>query len=321
LAEWSATSVQFRPFGLALELEIEISNAALDQRDVKMKAGLSLPYTYISGNLTRSDTIFLSSFGTPEMALSELSSQLEYVELGHFGICAPPDQIAAAVRKIWTFGLKVSLHPALPDQVGGKTLVEIYPWLDQLLPEIKKHQGQLILNVHALTSIDGDETQLRNDTIINLKWMVNLIETEKQPLKIALELNRSKGEIDPCTTYDGVLDICVQVDNPVLGIGWDIGHTYVNYLNGLIPRIPPKEFLDRIIHTHIHDIGSDGSTHWPLVIGTVPLAEYMGLLRERNYEGLYVIELQPQRFAGYGDIICLVLESIEILKNTEFVFD
>lgn len=281
-----------------------------------MTIGLSLPYSYVSGNPVESDSIFKSNFGNPDNALSEFSTHFEYVELGHFGIHSPADQIVSAVRKIWDHGLKVSLHPALPPQMVGKTLPEIYPWLEQLLPEIEKHQNKLMLNVHALAAKEGDEQQLRRDTVTNLKWLVRLIETEKQPLKIAIELNRSKGEIDPCTTYDGVLDIYNQVNSPILGIGWDIGHTYVNYQNGLIPRLPQEEFLRGIIHTHIHDIGPDGSTHWPLVIGTVPLEEYMSQLYQRGYDGLYIIELQPQRFAHYGDIKKLVLKSIDILEST-----
>jgi hypothetical protein len=282
---------------------------------MKTRMGLSLPYTYLSGNNVETDNIFVSSLGPVDEALSQLDGLVEYIELSNFSVQAPTEQIVSAVKNIWKHGLKVTLHPSLPRDVKGKNLVEIYPWLEQLLPVFKKYQTDLMLNLHALAAPVGDEEQMSKDSIINLRVITELIESNQLPLKVAVELNRSKGEVDPCTTYEGVLNIFEQVDSAAVGIGWDIGHTFSNYQNGLIDKIPPEKFLNNIIHTHIHDISPDGKTHWPLTMGTVPLAEYMGLLKEHNYTGLYVLEFQPQRFAGHGNVRDLIYASISRLSD------
>jgi len=282
-----------------------------------MNIGLSLPFTYLSNNYIDSDKVLTSSLGLMDELLSDMSNLIDYIEIGNFSTLSPIDQIVTAVRNVWRNNLKISLHPSLPFSVVGKSLVKIYPWLKYLLPEIEKHQTDLMLNIHALAAPEGDEAQLSRDTIINLKWLTKIIERENKPLHIAVELNRSKGEVDPCTTYEGVIEICEKVNSPLLGIGWDIGHTYANYQNNLISRIPPNNFLNLITHTHIHDIGPDGKTHWPLTTGTVPLKEYLGLLNKQNYSGLYIIELQPQRFFEYGNVKDMILSSIHRLKSID----
>ncbi|MBA7551603.1 hypothetical protein ES705_44151 [subsurface metagenome] len=280
-----------------------------------MKTGLSLPYTYLSESTVKTDEIFISGLGIPDRALTELSSKIEYIELSNFSTLASTEHIVSAVRKIWKHGLKVSLHPSLPLDVHGKSLTGIYPWLNDLLPEINTNQDELMLNIHALAAIEGDEEQLRKDTIRNLTYINELILKNTYPLKIAVELNRSKGEVDPCTTYEGVMDICKQVNSPCLGIGWDFGHTYANYQNNLILRVPKENFIEKIIHTHIYDISPEGKTHWPLTMSVVPLEEYLELLKRVNYNGIYMLELQPGRFSEYGNLKELIFSSIDVLKT------
>lgn len=282
---------------------------------MKTRMGLSLPYTYLSDNNVETDNIFVSSLGPADAALSQLKGRVEYIELSNFSVKASAEQIVSAVTKIWKHGLKVTLHPSLPQNVKGKDLIRIYPWLEKLLPVFRKYQTDLMLNLHALAAPVGDEAQLSKDSIINLKVIAELIESSQLPLRVAVELNRSKGIADPCTTYEGVLKIFEQVNSAAVGIGWDIGHTFSNYQNGLIGKILPEEFLKNIIHTHIHDMSPDGKTHWPLTMGTVPLAESMGLLKEHNYTGLYVLEFQPLRFAGHGDVKDLIYASIDRLSD------
>lgn len=281
-----------------------------------MKIGLSLPYTYLSNHIVNKDKLFTSSFGPADKALSDLSPLIDYVELSNFSTQASPDEIVVAVMNVWEHGLKVSLHPSLPEDVEGKTLAEIYPWLPPLLAEMDKYQDHLLLNLHALAAAEGDIEQLRSDSIKNLRIITNMITTEKHALRIALELNRSKGTIDPCTTFEGVLHICRQVDSPVLGISWDFGHGFSNYQNNLISRIPPGDFLDRTIHTHIHDISPDGKTHWPLTSAIVPLDEYLNLLADHGYRGIFMLEMMPDRFSILGNIKEQILKSIEILSKS-----
>ncbi len=280
-----------------------------------MNIGLSLPHSYLSDSIVEADNVFMTNLGTADEALSALSNLIDYIEIMNFSTLTPPEQIVRAVRKIWKHGFKVSIHPSLPKEVEGKSLDEIYPWLSSILPNINKYQENLMLNLHALAAVEGDEKQLSKDTVYNLIHITKLIQKKKEPLLVAVELNRSKGEIDPCTTYEGVLDICRQVNSVYLGIGWDLGHTYANYQSNLISRNPPNDFLNRITHIHIHDLGPLGKTHWPLTMGVVPLEDYILQIKKSGYKGLYILELQPGRFAEHGCIKDLIIDSINILNR------
>ena len=49
-----------------------------------------------------------------------------------------------------------------------------------------------------------------------------------------------------------------KIPGKKIGICWDMGHSYSNVVNHKFPLFPPKEFLERVIHTHIHDPGPTG---------------------------------------------------------------
>ena len=85
---------------------------------------------------------------------------------------------------------------------------------------------------------------------------------------------------------------------------WDMGHTTMNVLDGRMPHLPPAAFLDRVIHTHIHDLRTASpsaardslETHHPLTHGVVRVDEYLDLLHDRGYDAVLDLELSPQRF-------------------------
>ena len=98
------------------------------------------------------------------------------------------------------------------------------------------------------------------------------------------------------------------------GICFDFGHTFWNVEHHMLDPEPPAEFLQRTIHTHIHDIGTNG-THYPLNVGTVPLAKYVGMLKEAGYSGVYNLELGCHRFAEEYEIPDAFFSSVDILKQ------
>jgi len=144
-----------------------------------------------------------------------------------------------------------------------------------------------------------------------------MMEKENVPLTTAVEINRKKEVNDPSTNYENLVEICRQVDHPSVGIGWDIGHTYSNVLHSIVPKEPPEEFVRRVIHTHIHDLGHNGQTHWPLKTGSLPLDFYLEKLYSIHYSGFHTLELYPERFINVIDAKKTMLESISILRNWE----
>ncbi|HOA51630.1 MAG: sugar phosphate isomerase/epimerase family protein [Thermogutta sp.] len=86
-----------------------------------------------------------------------------------------------------------------------------------------------------------------------------------------------------------------------VGVCFDMGHAnlcaatrydYVGFLNQLESNVP-------IIHLHVHENWGDGDSHLPLFTG--PAAQddsgvrtMLGILRERGYDGLIIMEQWPQ---------------------------
>lgn len=283
---------------------------------MNIKTGLSLPSNYLSGTYNDPvSSIYYSALGPVNSGLQLLRSEIECIELGFFMENTPAEQIVEAVQNVWSAGLEVSVHAYLPEKIEGDGLTSVYTWLKSLLPILEDHQEKLVINLHALASVNGDLDRLKDKTVENLKRLADLATAQKPPVYFALELNRSKGKVDPSTTYLGVLEMCLRINSERVGIGWDWGHTYANVLKHLIPPEPPPSFLRKVIHTHIHDMGPNGGTHWPLTCGTVPLVDYLKLLKKADYSELFIIELQPRKFADTGSVQELILSSIRILKR------
>jgi len=282
-----------------------------------MKIGLSLPSNYLSEIYNDPvSSIYYSALGPVDSGLQLLRSEIECIELGFFMENTPAEQIVEAVQNVWSAALEVSVHAYLPEKIEGDDLTSVYTWLKSLLPILENHQHHMVINLHALTSLNGDLDRLKEKTVENLKRLADLATAQKLPVYFALELNRYKGKVDPSTTYLGVLDMCLGINSAQVGIGWDWGHTYANVLKHLLPPEPPPSFLRKVIHTHIHDLGPNGGTHWPLTCGTVPLLDYLKLLKEVDYSGLFILELQPKKYADTGSVQELLLSSIRILRET-----
>ncbi|UCF96334.1 MAG: TIM barrel protein [Spirochaetaceae bacterium] len=240
---------------------------------------------------------------------------VECVELSLFSENAPGNRITEAVRRVWNAGLRASLHPFLPPSLDGGKLASRYQWLESLLRRMPDFQETIILTVHSLSADRGEAIDYRNRTVEALKRIACAVRKENLPIRFALELNRAKGKIDPCTSFTGVLDICREVGDLTVGICWDWGHAQANILKNASCTNPPAEFLRNVIHTHIHDLGPGGSTHWPLDSGVVPVEKNMEDLKSVGYSGCYVLELNPTKFFQVSPVREVVLASIQRLNE------
>jgi hypothetical protein len=287
----------------------------------KKHISLSLPYSYLAGKpISARDTILTDSFGPAQTFLPKQKQVLAAVEISHFGGEAPPDQIVAASQTVLRSGLNLIIHCHLPEEIMGTDIAAVYPWFARVEQELMtSEQKELILNVHALAADDSSVPlqSLLVHTAENLVLVTDRLARTQIPTRIALEINREKGVQDPGTTYENLLEIYHRVSSPLLGLGWDIGHTYSNVLNGHLDQTPPKEFVQNIIHTHIHDLGNHNQTHWPLTVGTIPLNFYLGKLASVGYGGFYTLEIYPERFKDVLDPAEHMLKSIAVLQETQ----
>lgn len=284
------------------------------------KISLSLPYSYLSGNVKNvRDEILTKNFGPAKSFLPLEKKVLSGIEISNFNDEAPPQQVIEACRTILKNDLIVILHCHLPKIIKEGDIENDYPWFPTVLKDIKQNkQTHLMLNLHALSSTDSSVSieSLIDNTAKNLRLLTQKLKLINFPIKVALEINREKGIQDPGTKYKNIVEICNRVNSPILGIGWDIGHTYSNVLNGHLNLEYPQEFLTKVIHTHIHDVSQNNETHWPLNTGQIPLNYYVKALQSINYNGFYTLEIYPERFREVINPRESILKSISVIQNT-----
>jgi sugar phosphate isomerase/epimerase len=282
--------------------------------------GLSLPCEYLVGSIDTAGSRLLSESFGPAAAGLELFRHhgVRTIEIRHFPQKVPANLIVQGCSVVLQAGLEITLHPATPSSpsASASRLAEPFPWIGGVLQQIAGHQKELLLTIHGYAQACGDAAELSNRTKALFTSLADLAESERASVRFALELNRTKGIVDPTTGYTATADLCRRIDSERVGICWDWGHGFSNVIRGSMEPDPPEAFLERVIHTHIHGLGPSGRTHWPLTRGRLPLREYAAALLGRGYRGTFTLELSPERFSSEGPVAPCFLDSIRLLKKT-----
>lgn len=275
--------------------------------------GMSLPYRYLTGE---SPTPFDPILGPLETGLALLKSRgVDSIEIRVALPQADPQMVLQLAQRVWNAGLELTIHSALPLSPAEESFEAWFPSLQALIGPLRERGKVLPITVHAYQHKVTPHAELAQHTVASLGSLTLLCEQSQLPYRFALELNRSKQVMDPSVTYESVLAMHDQVRHPALGLCWDFGHGYSNFTNGLIPRDPPASFLQSVIHTHIHDLAPAGKTHWPLTERRLPLQTYVDLLKSVNYQGVWNLELSPERCDAGPQLGEQILKSVDILRQ------
>lgn len=237
---------------------------------------------------------------------------ISVIELRRVDEETPPEEVTRAARRIWSAGLALAIHARLPRMATGATLGKLFLGLSGVLPELRERGEEVAVPIHAYAARAESESRLAAQTREAVRRAVDAAEREEVPLRFAMELNRVKGPADPSVTYEGVLAL---VEGLPAGICWDFGHGCSNARRGLLAATPPAAFVAAVTHTHIHDIGPSGETHWPLTQGVVPVDAYVAMLASAGYGGILNLELSEERYAGQVDPAEGLRASIERLRE------
>jgi sugar phosphate isomerase/epimerase len=147
---------------------------------------------------------------------------------------------------------------------------------------------------HAATApAPHDKAPLIADTVAFLQWVCK----EFPHLRIALENNSAdaKNTIKLGIAHQDVLALVEKIDHPHVGVCWDMGHD----IHGNSPVAIEPEWVNKVIHVHVHDVDDDGLDHYPLVLGKVPYKEWLAKLKAVNMKGVVVLELKGERMKGW----------------------
>ena len=259
--------------------------------------GLSLPLNYLAAgpDATPATTAWQGAFGAPEEALEAArEAGVTWVELRSVGRDTHPDLALRAARRVWDSGLALTIHGHLPNPALGRAFAELYPALAPLAAALRARGCASVMTLHPYSGAGARIEELVGATVQALSQVMAAVQREAIPLRVALENERNRPWPSPTATYEGVVEIIERVESPQLGACWDLGHACANVQTGEQEPTPPREFLRRVIHTHIHDLGP--RTHCSLTCGVVPLEPWLDLLYDAGYTGILNLELSPERF-------------------------
>jgi|SRR5699024_7868473 len=293
-----------------------------------MKIGFSIE----SPALKEDDYILLAHHNNLDQLLTELKGRgVNSVEIRKLSRGIDDDTykvLNESIQMIWDKGMQITIHGDVEGDFKGEKFSDVYPSMKYILDNFKQYQNEIIIPIHAIqkkaneTSLDLKE--LKSQTIDLFKKWTKMIEAENLPIFFALENNRNKETaIDPGNSCKVVLEMVEAIDSPHLGICWDMGHLYSNLTEGREidmeleqSKVPSKEFLEKVIHTHIHSLNSTGKTHFPLTEEyIIPLKTYVEALKSVSYDKTLNMELSFDRYEKDAPVRDMIYSSIKRLAE------
>lgn len=212
------------------------------------------------------------------------------------------DETKKLIEKCFDLGMDLCFHAPyrLPHRFIGfsgnkKTEIvrDYQPLLDIARDWAKRSGGQKTVVFHGARGEKEEHSQLYTDTRAFCQWLL-----ESYPdLRFALE-NNNPTETDVIkigVTREEVLELVSDFNSPRLGICWDMGHDYLAHRDD---KLAP-EWLERIIHVHVHDVDAQENDHFPLVYGKVPHAKWLGALHQVGMKGIVTLELKGGNLKGW----------------------
>lgn len=298
-----------------------------------MKMGFSLAPSILRGTpRNEAEERLLHHCGSPEELLERLRKHgIESIEL-RYVYREEKQDVAPLFRLIWEQGLEVTVHGRIEGDLEGPSFIDHYPSLSYALQHYRQYQDQLVMTLHAYHAMKEPEVsvdQLTEKTVRLLQTWLKQIEEQQLDLYLAIELTRRiPDKTDPGSQVDTLLQLVRQAgDDARCGICWDMGHYYSNALRerqvtelpaSPLNVMPPREFLERTLHTHIHGLSERCRTHFPMTAPeSLPLERYVQALREAGYSGVLNLELDFPRYADQPDFIAASFATIERLRQSD----
>ena len=274
-----------------------------------MKIGVSLGMNLLCGDsLDESQTLLMGSDSLGAFLGLLRSEGVTHIEIRAVHAGESAERIIAAAGNIMSAGMTFTVHGELREFDPAGFFSQIRP--------LSALQKEIIVTVHPVRKHRSAEENI-SATADALKRMLRLKGFCESGLRVAVENCRMSKEPDVSLLPDGVLESVKRADSDIVGTCWDFGHfcsDRIIYPDVVRSDLPSLCFAGRTIHTHIHDMA--GSTHFPLGTGCLPLKDYISLLRDAGYGGVYNLELEPERwYRIYPDVREMYIKSVRALRE------
>jgi sugar phosphate isomerase/epimerase len=224
------------------------------------------------------------------------------------------------MEQCFDLGLELCFHAPyrLPHRIAGfsgnkkaEIVCDYQQLLDIARDWTKRSGSQKTVVFHGARGEKEEHSQLYADTRDFCNWLL-----ESYPeLRFALENNNptDSNVIKIGVTREEVLELVTDFNSPRLGICWDMGHDYLAHRDDTLAH----EWLERIIHVHVHDVDAKENDHFPLVYGKVPHAKWLTALHRVGMKGIVTLELKGGNLKGWqpDEISRALRESIETIAG------
>ena len=272
------------------------------------KFGVSLHVgTLLNEPETDAQAVMQQEFGNSANLLRYLRSEgVSSIEVRNVRAHMPVERSVAAIRTAHEAGFSVSVHIAFEERTGAEYTARVRAIIDEAL----YGQDSAVFTLHPLKN--DEETAARY-----ADWAAAIHSVDSR-CRLALENMRV---LKPGTEHHRIVrvahDILAASEN-ARGICWDMGHYAYNIVTLGLPAetCPVSEILKQTIHTHIHSLYlPDLDTHFPLKRFNEPVASYLAALRACGYDGVYNIELEPERYIRVMSPREGIEQSVSVLKG------
>lgn len=286
-----------------------------------MNIGMSIQQKALQASVSNEQKqVYIAGFQNLEQYIDYLQSLgVSSIEVRIYNQMASYEDYHEALSMIKSKCLNITIHGELSNTVVGSRIHTDYPSLSPLLRNLNK---PITMPIHASQGSDHNVDFAARTAQILHTWGNELNSCTHQ-LQFALENNRVKKINDPGNTIKGVLEMIQNLNRDDVGICWDMGHYYSNLLSGkeeasLIFEEDPvlNAFCKHVVHTHIHGINEEQTTHFPIRREKdLPLRSFVQLLEQNNYKGIYHLELSLERWPKEDDPKQLIAETIDYLQH------
>lgn len=255
--------------------------------------GISLPFDWL-----------LTGVGEPGLDRNKTLRRLkekgvESVELRTVLRRHSAKDVLRVAQMLWNYGFSITVHSRM--HTPESAVSDVFDPLRLLLGNMR--QEKLVLVLHLIPG----------DSVAIARALAEHIDENGYPVTIALENNRLMPDGGSGDSAEQVVSVVESLNHPKIRICFDFGHyAYYAKKNGL-QIIPPKKFINYVVHTHIHAL--DGlKTHYPLTAAyELPLDEMLEAVHWR-YFGVYNFEPDFPRWPEDIDREAAIIDSVETLK-------
>jgi sugar phosphate isomerase/epimerase len=203
-------------------------------------------------------------------------------------------------------GFDLTFHVPSPDALdlrefagGDDRVKEFYrAWLGGVagLPLGARTPVLVVHGVNAPGTEPEVATAARATTVAFLRWLAAACAEQAVRMQLAFELRpRRQGWAKVGSSCAEVLGVVEEAGLPEVGICWDVGHGMVNLLRKDDGWPPPRAFLERTVHTHLH-LATAEEDHFPVTSPAALLREGLGLLARAGYQGILNLECHFTRW-------------------------